>query len=642
MFKYYFVALYFSLYFTLGCCECCNYRLNLSEAVPTTYEIVIKPDLDNNVFHGQVIIYVVTKENLNGITLHSDELNITDVYINQIKGYYVENTDERITVKYNSGSIQPGKHTLLFKYSGKFRTDPSRGLVKALYEYNGTKEYVYVTDLEPNWARKVFPCFDEPAFKAKYHIKLVSPNETYVAISNMPEITKFRTSYGIVHEFAPSVPMSTYLVAFAFTNFPYYTETLEYKGRLIPIRIFTVNASKENNEFVMQCAKAALSFYSDYTDISYPLPKVDLIEYKRKATAATENWGLITFRQGILTIPLRIYTKSQIKLITYHEISHFWFGNLATIAYWNDIWLKEGFATYMEYKLSAQDNNITQASAILLMLEDQVGQEKFREIIKKFLKKYAYHTATTNDFITVVEEVVSDMPLRTFFESYLYQHKFPVLNIDIVDNSTYVITQQVSETVHQEKINATNWTIPISYRTDYSTDLKHIWFHRERDELRLNEPNAKWIIFNPEGNQMYKSVWSTDLWNKIISNFELMDYSTTNTVISDAHYSFRFSKIKCEIIIHLMERFGPEHKKKWILFNSLYNDLKKNLFCHKYTEEAILFWKFLKRRLAETNYKKMSEFKAPKSCDDQFIIQTESYRNNLDQCATWIRKNLKE
>uniref|UniRef100_A0A6P7GQD8 Puromycin-sensitive aminopeptidase-like n=1 Tax=Diabrotica virgifera virgifera TaxID=50390 RepID=A0A6P7GQD8_DIAVI len=342
--------------------ECCNYRLNLSEAVPTTYEIVIKPDLDNNVFHGQVIIYVVTKENLNGITLHSDELNITDVYINQIKGYYVENTDERITVKYNSGSIQPGKHTLLFKYSGKFRTDPSRGLVKALYEYNGTKEYVYVTDLEPNWARKVFPCFDEPAFKAKYHIKLVSPNETYVAISNMPEITKFRTSYGIVHEFAPSVPMSTYLVAFAFTNFPYYTETLEYKGRLIPIRIFTVNASKENNEFVMQCAKAALSFYSDYTDISYPLPKVDLIEYKRKATAATENWGLITFRQGILTIPLRIYTKSQIKLITYHEISHFWFGNLATIAYWNDIWLKEGFATYMEYKLSAQDNNITQVN----------------------------------------------------------------------------------------------------------------------------------------------------------------------------------------------------------------------------------------------------------------------------------------
>ncbi|XP_050501491.1 glutamyl aminopeptidase-like isoform X2 [Diabrotica virgifera virgifera] len=689
MLKYYFIALYVSLYFSVGCCAL-TYRLNPSKAVPRTYEIVIKPDLDNDVFHGQVIIYVVTKESLNGITLHSDELNITDVYINQIKGRYVEETEGRITVKYNNGSIQPGEHTLLFKYSGNFQIDSSRqsrGLVKALYDYNGTEKYVYVTDLEPNWARKVFPCFDEPQFKAKYHIKLVSPNETYVAISNMPEITKFRTSYGIVHEFAASVPMSTYLVSFAFTNFPYYSETFEDKGRQIPIRIFTVNASKENNEFAMQCAKTAFLFYSNYTDISYPLPKLDMIEYQRVGTSATENWGLITFRQGLLTAPLEIYNEFQIKLVMFHELSHFWFGNLVTNAWWNDIWLQEGFASYMSYKLSAHVNNETQlgemkafqftdffekeiykksqpivqylpdsskiddvflglvyekASAILLMLEDQVGQEKFREIIKKFLNKYAYHTATTNDFITVVEEVVPDIPLRTFLESYLYQHKFPVLNVDIVDSTTYVITQQVCETFHQENISATKWTIPISYRADYSNDSKHIWFHREMDELRLEESNAKWIIFNPEGNQMYKTIWSTNLWNKIISNIEFMDYSTTDTVISDALYSFQFNKIKCETVIHLMKRFGTGHKERWELFFPLYDHLKENLFCHKYTEESKLLWKFQNKRYAETNHKQMPKFREPESCDDKSIIQNEVYRNNLGECATWIRKNLKE
>ncbi|CAG9831928.1 unnamed protein product [Diabrotica balteata] len=685
MFKYYFVVLCFSLYFTVGCFECLTYRLNPSEAVPINYELVIKPDLDNDVFHGEVIIYVVTKENLNGITLHSEELNITDVYINQIKGCYVKETEQRITVKYNNGPIQPGEHTLLFKYSGKIRS--SRGLIKALYEYQDIKEYVYVTDLEPNRARRVFPCFDEPAFKAKYHIKLVSPNETYVAISNMPEINKFRTSYGIVHEFAPSVPMSTYLVSFAFTNFPNYSEIFEYQGRQIPIRIFTVNASKENNEFAIQCVKTALTFYSDYTDISYPLPKLDMIEYKREESAATENWGLITFRQGLLTTPLHIYSKFQIKLVAFHELSHFWFGNLVTNAWWNDIWLQEGFATYMSYKLSARDNNNTQlgemksynfneffeteiyeksqpivqylpeqskiadvfnglvyekASAILLMLEDQIGHEKFREIIRKFLKKHAYHTATTNDFITVVEEVVSDIPLRTFLESYLYQNKFPVLNVDIVDNSTYVVTQQICETVQQEPISSTKWTIPISYQTDNSNESKRIWFHREMDELRLEEPDAKWIIFNPKGNQMYKAIWSTNLWNKIISNFELMDYSTTDTVISDAYYSFRFNKIKCEIVIHLMERLGAEHKRKWILFYGFYDHLKENLFCHKYTEEATLFWKFLKRRFSETNYQKTPKLRKPESCDNQYIIQNEDYRKNLNQCATWIRENLKE
>ncbi|XP_057656076.1 uncharacterized protein LOC130893754 [Diorhabda carinulata] len=686
MTKLFGIVIYFCIYVSVTKSDTPNYRLSSDEAIPQKYYLSIRPDIDNEIFYGETTICVKTTKQLEGITLHSRALTISAVFINQIKAIYEEISDERIIVKFDNSSIQPGEHSIKFNYKGKIGFSPKYGFIKAVYEDKEIKANVYVTDLEPIRARTVFPCFDEPAFKANFHVRLISPNDTYRGISNMPEINKFTTNNTVVYDFATSLKMSTYLLSFAFTNFPYYEEILDYKGRKVPIRVYTVNASKENNAFALNATKTALNFHSEYTNISYPLPKLDMIEYKRNESAATENWGLITFREGLLTT-LRIYMKSQMKLVVFHELSHFWFGNLVTTAWWDDIWLHEGFATYFSYKLSAYDTNKQQlaemkafafddffeteinekskpiirslpkqtdipdmfnslvydkASAILLMLEDQIGEEKFRETVRRYMKKYAYSIATTNDFLSILEEVVPGTPLKSFLKSYLYQSKFPVVEVDVVNNSTYVLKQQPCDTFFNETKGFSKWTIPLTYQTDYSQEIKKLWFHDNVNELTIEEPNAKWLILNPLGNGLYKAIWSQNLWEKIIDNFEAMNSTITETVVSDAFYSFRTNKISCDILIRMMERVRANAKGKWLIFFSFNDHLRENLFCHKYIDEVKLFWSFLRRRFVETNYPRKPELREPETCDSETILHTDKYVENIKQCAAWIRENLQE
>ncbi|KAG5884358.1 hypothetical protein JTB14_030797 [Gonioctena quinquepunctata] len=655
-----------------------SFRLS-PEITPNHYSIKIRPDFDNEIFHGEVKIYVNTKSDLQNITLHSAELNITNVKINQKTAVYSYEQDEKLAVKFENEDVQPGEHIVFIQYFGKL-SQANVGFIKAPYEYYGKKKYIYVTELEPTYARNVFPCFDEPAFKAKFNVRLVAPNDTFKAISNMPEIAKFSTSEGVVYDFATSVKMSTYLLSFTFTDYTYYEEFLNLDDdRKIPIRIYTLNASRENNAFAVECTKNAIKFYSEYTNISYPLPKLDMIEYNRTESAATENWGLITFREGLLTPSLHVYSKSQIKIVIYHELSHFWFGNLVTNSWWNDIWLQEGFATYMSYKLSAMEENTTQVeemksfqfddffeneisfptssivsylsnttdilgkfnsiiyekgAGVILMLEDLIGEEKFKQSIRKFLSAHAFGSATTNDFITVVEEIVPDVNIRSFLESFLYQNKFPVVEVKNFENGTYILKQKVCLTVEKDERMDRKWTIPITYITDQIAQPKLVWFDRDTDKLEIQEKEAKWIVFNPQGKGMYKTVLPGNMWKTVAKYFQCFDKLAVDTLISDAHYSFRFNIINCDVLIELIQ--NTKNPTEWILFFPFYDYLTERLVCD-YPNETELFLRFMERRFDETNYKK-SRLHLLSNCSKRKTRTIE--QENLVQCVKWIQENL--
>lgn len=686
-----FRILYFSVCVCLIKCELETYRLCPVAAHPIHYSLKIEPNFEKDNFFGEVSIVVRTQRDLDGIILHSSNLTISEVTINQKTACYKELQYQKLKVFYQNENIQPGEHIINIKYIGLIAKN--NGFIRATFGNEDNEVYIFVTDLEPTYARTVFPCFDEPSFKAKFNIRLISPNNTFRAISNMPEIKRFNTTNeSNVYDFTTSVRMSTYLLSFAFTDtkYTYYEKNFEHNGKIIPIRIHTVNASEANNNFAFQCAASALKFYSEYTNISYPMQKLDMIEYRRNLTAATENWGLITFREGLLTPSLGFYNRYQVKLVMFHELGHFWFGNLVTNDWWMDLWLQEGFATYMSYKLLAKDstknktvvdemrtfsfndyfetdittntpaivtyldkpekietvfNDIVyyKSAAILYMLEDLIGEETFQTIIRKFLKKHAYCTVTTNDFIALLEQVVKDEPLRDFVESYLFQKKFPVISVDILENSTYVFTQSPSVIISatEESVNnGEKWSIPVTYLTD-SGNISRFWFDKVEDNVKLQIPDAKWVIFNPSGMAIYRMELSNKLWDQLIDNFAEMPVSVTESILLDVFYSFRTRKINCHVYMRLMNRVKKVDRGKWIYFHSMLEHLKDHLICQNHKNEASILWKFFQRRLEETGYGRRAPF-IEAECNSKYVNEEEGYKKHIDTCAQWIREHIKE
>ncbi|XP_018563638.1 puromycin-sensitive aminopeptidase-like protein isoform X1 [Anoplophora glabripennis] len=654
-----------------------SYRLP-TDVTPIHYSLRIRPYVDEEVFDGEVSIHVRAKNVLDKVILHSSSLNITEAFINRVVAEFKNEDDEKLSLRYANESIQPGEHVLFIKYKGTLQRQEI-GFTKSPFSYNGEEGHLLVTDFEPSSARKAFPCFDEPAFKSKFNIRLVAPDDTYKAISNMPEINRFTTPQGVVYDFATSVTMSTYLVSFALTKYSYYEDLLEEPDRTVPIRVYTYNASQENNQFAVNCTKRALQFYTEYTNISYPLPKLDMIEYDRPQSAATENWGLITFREGLLTLNLDIFDASQIKVVMYHELAHFWFGNLVTNDFWNDLWLQEGFATYMSYKLYLAESpgmklnesrtfffdGYEEASeklpsnpivyyltsqklleqrfdrivynkgpSILLMLENVIGEKAFQQVIRKFLKKHAFKTATTNDFISTVEEVVPDVHLRGFLESYLYQSRFPIVKV-VRSDGKFILQQETCATVAKFLSSGERWTIPITYITDTNKTPTLKWFDQDMDQLVIEEPSAKWILFNKHDVGVYKVNFSDDSWNDLVEHFEDLSLEESQLLINEATYSFKFGIIDCTVLFTLMKHVN--HQKQWIYLFEFHDIIVTELTCSGYKEEVEMYMNFLRKRFNETKVPKKPNL-YHQNCTN--ISEIKKANIKLGLCVKWIRDNL--
>uniref|UniRef100_A0A7N6BYT1 Aminopeptidase n=1 Tax=Anabas testudineus TaxID=64144 RepID=A0A7N6BYT1_ANATE len=419
--------------------------------VPLHYRILLHANLTNLSFTGSVQIQIDVQNNTNWVVLHSKGLQISKATIlDQNLSHLSEKvlpvlhnpSHEQIGI-FSPRVLSNGQKYFLYIEFGAELAEGFYGFYKSTYRTStGETRTLALTHFEPTSARMAFPCFDEPSFKANFSVRIRRSPE-YTSLSNMPVVSTLKISDDLLEDwFAASVKMSTYLVAFVICDFKSVTATTS-SG--VQVSIYATPEKWQQTHYALEVAVKMLDFYEEYFNIRYPLPKQDLIAIPDFQSGAMENWGLTTYREtSLLFDPLTssVTDKLWVTMVIGHELAHQWFGNLVTMEWWNDIWLNEGFARYMEYisveatypdlkveeyllhtcfaavghdslnssrPISSSAENPTQikemfdtvsydkGACVLHMLRHFLTDEVFQSGIVRYLRKYSYRNARNQD-----------------------------------------------------------------------------------------------------------------------------------------------------------------------------------------------------------------------------------------------------
>ncbi len=464
---------------------------------PLHYDIYLRIDPRIEDFKGYVKILVEAEEEVGEIILDSLELDIKEckaVKNGKIIPCSFEVKEDELKVKPREGLS--GSFILEIGFSGKL-SDKMIGLYRSRWE----KGYIAVTQFEEIHARRAFPCFDHPRFRATFEVVLEVP-EFFEAISNMnPVEISFNNGWKRV-KFARTPKMPTYLLFFGVGPFRIYPSE---DSR---VRIAALPCREKYMDFALENAYRYVRFFEEYLKYPYMLPKLDLITVPDFIYGAMENWGAITFRENLLLYYPGKTSKSALKRIgevIAHEIIHHWFGNLVSPKGWRYIWLNESFATLLSYKalakvhpewnvwemfilnemLGALDRDslvkthpielevseeakeiITASTApiiynkgacILAMFEDYVGSDVFARGLNKYLKKFEYGNASSDDFWSIMREV-SGLDVEKFVDCWIRRKGYPIVVVEEEDGEILLKQERFTYTGLKD---GAEWVIPL-------------------------------------------------------------------------------------------------------------------------------------------------------------------------------------
>ncbi|XP_063336384.1 aminopeptidase N-like [Pelmatolapia mariae] len=573
-----------------------SYRLSM-DVIPEYYNVTIWPRLSpdpNNglyIFTGQSTVQFECVKETNLILIHSSQLSYTrqdnkhmasvttadGAAVPIIKSTWLQPETQYLVINLKSKLHQGQKYQLYTEFTGELADDLS-GFYRSEYEEHGLQKIVATSQMHPTYARKTFPCFDEPALKAIFHITLIHPPGT-VALSNGMErdianITIDGVSWTKT-KFEPTKKMSTYLLAIIVSDYTYINTTQKDPQIRIWARRKAIDLGQGN--YALNVTGPILDFFQSYYNIAYPLTKSDQIALPDFYYGAMENWGLVTYREtNLLYDPETSSSRNKEKTATIiaHELAHMWFGNLVTLRWWNEVWLNEGFASYVAYlgadhaeptwnvrdlivlneihkvfavdaltsshPLSSNEDSIllpnqiseqfdvisySKGAAVLRMLSDFLSEPVFIQGLSTYLNHFGYSNTVGNDLWHHLQMAVKDNngslphPVDRIMSPWVLQMGFPVVTINTaigkVSQKHFLLDADSNVTV-KSPYNY-EWLIPIRWMRD-GTVQKDIWWLMEKEVINLEmRSDGFWVLANINVTGYYRVNYDLGNWERLFT-----------------------------------------------------------------------------------------------------------------------------
>ena len=572
------------------------------------YNIVINTVKSDDTYTASVEIIFNIDEQTKEIELDSKGLKIikcdfySESHENQPSLNFKSKNNKLVINSYSK--FEKDKNAKLrIEFEGKI-ADDLKGIYASKYLSNsGKEEKLISTQFEPTDARNAFPCIDEPNYKAKFNLTLII-HSNLTAISNMPiEKTKNLNDKETQVKFQETPIMSTYLLFFAIGKIK--SKQLKTNNNIL-IRVWATNEQERFSDFALETSEKLLDYFESYFGTKYPLPKLDHIAIPDFAAGAMENWGCISYRETALLVDPEkssIQTKQLVAAIIAHEMAHMWFGDLVTMDWWNDLWLNESFASWMgdkaisnlypewdvwtkfllddtnrAFELDALDSShpieqevknpdeigqlfdaisYSKGASLIRMLENYIGEEKFKKGIQQYIVKHQYKNTITNDLWDALSKS-SNKDIKTLMEQWTTKSGFPLILVSEENDKIKISQEKFS--YNPENNDQSEWIVPIKYNSLINnTKSKQTHLLKTKEDFIQNKNIT---IMNTDSSGFYKTSYSNKLFSKISNlltdNINNFSNEERLGLISDYYTLLKSSKIDPSKYLDLIKTLNKE------------------------------------------------------------------------------------
>ena len=600
---------------------------------PSNYKLHFVPDLENARFEGSEDLHFAVLKEQSALILNSAEEIIDEAFFVDVKG---QTSPPAAKVEYDTASEQvrltfktpvaPGDYVLHCHFKGVLN-DKLRGFYRSKIHDGARESYIATTQMEAADARRMFPCFDEPSFKATYNISC-DVDKSLEAISNeaVSAITSVNDKVKRV-TFATTPRMSSYLVALIIGPF---VSTAPVVVQGVPIRVWSIGEKSNQLNFASTVTSNLLPFYNQYFGIKYPNSKLDLIAIPDFEAGAMENLGAITFRDSMLLFDQKdgsVNAQMRVTSTIAHEMAHMWFGDLVTMAWWDDLWLNEGFATWMASKAvnnlmpewhqwdrftdtreealkhdsltvsrpihanvpSAADademfDSITysKGASVMRMLETFIGEETFRDGIRLYMNKHKFNNATKNDLWQALSEA-SHRSIDDLMKEWTDRPGFPLLDIGSLgagDAGNLRLLQQrflFAKASDNNKQSAdTVWQVPVALRSLVESPAKTTVLLKKPDQQFAESAGPESLFLNAGGNGYYRTHYKTAQLKALSENISKMTVPERASLAADSWALVKAGKVEILDFLKLAQSMRNDENP---YVQQIFNDAYLEIYC---------------------------------------------------------------